>query len=263
MEPIYSKSNCVPAYQLLWSLALFPTNRISISDDLQSKLNEALDADGIRILESKVTVNGTLLQLLSTQPQVKPSTIVQRTKGRLQHLLRSEAPINWRRNFRLTTVGSANVEAVENYVETQLDHHKMGAKFSQASLTDFVYKDDDVDLAAPIFSTHGQYFLGMHLVLVHADRWNCANPKFVEKTRIGILGIEKKNVCKISRLSILADHLHATIQFHFDLPPEELAFACMNNVAFCHDNLHMWMNSYYVGTIGSYDLNAIRIADQS
>ena len=228
------------------------------SQTWQTELDSALDADGIRILESNRSSKGALLLLLTSQPQVKPLTIVQRVKGRLQHLLRSKSPVKWHRNFRLTTLGDANIATVENYVATQLQHHKMASEFSQQNLADFAWEDPQVKLAEPIFSSHGQYVLGLHLVLVHSERWNCASRSFLEKSQRGILTTAKKYACSVSRLSILGDHLHATIRFHYDLAPGELAIACMNNVAYYHEMLRLWTDSYYVGTIGSYDMNAVR-----
>ena len=258
MDPIYTLSSCEPAYQLRWSLALFPITLIPPSHSWQTELNVALATDGIRILDSNRSAKDAILLLLSTQPHVKPLTIVQRVKGRLQHLFRSQSPVAWRRNFRLTTVGDANITTVENYVAKQLAHHKMAAELSQQKLADAAWEDSQVKLAEPIYSSHGQYVLGLHLVLVHAERWNCASPSFLKKTRDGILATAKKYGCRVSRLSILADHVHATFQFHYDWAPGEIAIACMNNVAYCHDMLPLWTNSFYVGTIGSYDMNAVR-----
>ena len=243
---------------LRWSLALFPTSSVPPSQIWQTELDAALDADGIRILEATVSSKGALLLLLSTQPQVKPKTIVQRVKGRMQHLLRTQSPVSWHRNFRLTTLGDANIATVQNYVATQLQHHKMASEFSQQNLEDFAWSDPQVKLAEPIFSSHGQYVLGLHLVLVHSERWSCARPSFLEKTQREILATVKKNACSVSRLSILGDHLHATLRFHYELAPGDIAIDCMNNVAYCHEMLRLWTDSYYVGTIGSYDMNAVR-----
>lgn len=258
MDPIYTLSFCEPAYQLRWSLALFPNTPVPPSHSWQTELNVALATDGIRVLDSNRSAKDAILLLLSTQPHVKPLTIVQRVKGRLQHQLRSQSPVAFRRNFRLTTVGDANITTVENYVAKQLAHHKMAAELSQQKLADAAWEDSQVKLAEPIYSSHGQYVLGLHLVLVHAERWNCASASFLKRTQDGILATAKKYGCGVSRLSILADHLHATLKFHYDLAPGEIAIACMNNIAHCHDMLPLWTNSFYVGTIGSYDMNAVR-----
>ncbi|TWU04322.1 hypothetical protein Pla52n_23620 [Stieleria varia] len=44
----------------------------------------------------------------------------------------------------------------------------------------------------------------------------------------------------------------------YESSPEQIALSYMNNVAFRHGMLHLWMNSFYVGTIGRYDMDAVR-----
>ena len=77
MDPIYTLSSCEPAYQLRWSLALFPNSQIPPSQSWLSELDTALNADGIRILESNRSAKDALLLLLTTQPHVTPITVVQ------------------------------------------------------------------------------------------------------------------------------------------------------------------------------------------
>ncbi len=125
--------------------------------------------------------------------------------------------------------------------------------------------DDSLDITQPISNNHGRYVLGLHLVLVHTERWRIANAAFVQTSKEAFLASAKKYGLGISRLSILADHLHAAIRFTYDQSPEQIALSFMNNIAYCHGMLKMWMDSFYVGTIGPYDMNAIRriVADQS
>lgn len=258
MEPIYTLSSCKSAYQLRWSLALFPTTPVPPSHEWLLLLNEALESDGIRVLEASQSSHDALLLLLSTQPHIVPTVIVQRVKGRLQYLLRTQHHLTWRRNFRLTSVGDAKLQTVENYVATQLNHHIMGSELSQQRLADFAWEDKRVDLATPIHSSHGQYVLCLHYVFVHSERWSCATPAFLENTRQGIHATMRKYSCCMSRLSILSDHLHMTLRLSYDLSPGELAVSCMNNVAYFHGMLRLFKSGFYAGTIGAYDMNAVR-----
>ncbi len=195
--------------------------------------------------------------LLSTTPPLKPAFIVQRTKGRLQHLL-SNRNVTWRRNFRLTTLGDANSSAVEDYVEQQLGHHNLASEQSQQELESVSWCDPSVKIEEPMYSSHAQYILGLHVVLVHEGRWRTVEPAFLKITQSGILKTAAKYDCCVSRIGILADHIHTTIRFHYELAPVQLALSLMNNLAYLHGMRRLWPDSYYVGTIGPYNMNAVR-----
>lgn len=256
MDPYYSAAHCTPAYQLRWSLALFPNSPVPAVQSWLPTLGSSLEVDDIRVLQASVSPKGALLLLLSTQPLAKPDFIVQRTKGRLQHLLRQQN-ITWRRNFRLTTLGGVKIETVEKYVEQQLQHHKLASEKSQQNLAELSWSDPEVKIEEPIYSSHAQYILGLHVVLVHTQRWSTAETGFLQATQQTILKTAAEQNCQVSRIGILADHIHATIRFQYKLAPGELALALMNAVAQRH-RMRLWSDSYYVGTIGPYDMDAVR-----
>jgi hypothetical protein len=85
--PIYTPDNCDdPAYQLDWSYSAFWRTRppdLSWLDELK-RLNEP---DHIRILQHQFREPDVSQFLISTRPEVAPLLVVQRVKGRLQHLL--------------------------------------------------------------------------------------------------------------------------------------------------------------------------------
>ncbi len=257
-EPLYTIENCAPAYQLRWSLALFSSLPLPPFDQWLDDLKAVTERDSVRILEYHVLPNGTNLFLLSTQTSVTPPAIVKPIKGRLQTILRPVATIDFRCNFRLTSVGEATVSVVENYVAQQLEHHRLASHSSQQLLQRFSLAFDDVDLTEPLNSSHGQYVLALHIVLVHAARWRIAEPAFLEKTRDAILAAAAKKQHRILRLSLLPDHVHFTLKIRYEVSPAEVALSYMNNIAFRHGMLNLWMPSYYVGTIGPYDMNAVR-----
>jgi len=256
--PLYNLDNCDAAYQLRWSLALFLLSPLPPSNQWLDDLKAATERDSVRILEYHSLPNGTVQFLLSTQPTVAPPAIVKSIKGRLQTILRPVATTSFRRNFRLTSVGEASVNVVENYVAQQLEHHPLVSHRSQQWLQSFSLTFNDVDLTEPLNSSHGQYVLAVHIVLVHAARWRIAEPAFLEKTRDAILAAAAKKHHRVSRLSLLPDHVHFTLKIRYEVSPAEVALSYMNNVAFRHGMLNLWMPSYYAGTIGPYDMNAIR-----
>ncbi len=226
--------------------------------DWISELSTHCEPDGIRLLEASVSNSGTLFLLLSTQPLIKPSYLVQRVKGRLKYLLRDRGGIQWRRNFRLSTVGDANAETVDRYIANQLEHHKMASTAGHSILADAAWRDPNVDVSKPITSSHGQYILGLHGVLVHTERWRNTSPSFVDRTRNATLLALQESGCQVSRIAMLADHLHIIVRFHYDVSPVEVVLLSMNRVRESHDGLRIWMDGFYVGSVGPYDMNAVR-----
>src|SRR4030095_9202270 len=183
MKPLYNSATCKAAYQLRWSLALFSVAELPSVETWVDALSEAVERDGVRLLESRLHSPGVLLFLLSTQPPVKPPQIVKSVKGRLQHLLRASAPRAFRRNFSLSSVGDARREAIESYVGSQLGHHGMVDSRVQARFKDFQFAFPAVDLSAEQFSSHGRYVYNLHVVLVHDARWREIREDYLATTR--------------------------------------------------------------------------------
>jgi REP element-mobilizing transposase RayT len=256
-QPLYIPGSCNAAYQLRWSLALFPSQRMPPCDEWLEPLRLATERDDVRILEYHELTNSVVF-LLSTVPATKPPAIVKSVKGRLTHALRDICTIDFRRNFRLTAVGDAKSAEVENYVARQLDHHRLASHVNQDVMREFTIRFDDVDLRSPVNSSHGQYVLALHVVLVHAARWRTAERAFLLRTQNAILTTARKKMHRISRLSLLPDHLHFTLKFTYEMSPQDVVLPYMKNIAFLHGMSPVLMESYYAGTIGPYDMNAVR-----
>ncbi len=254
----YDPQRLSVAYQLRWSLSIFPTVPLDPEIDWVEALSQACEPDGIRILEVALSDKNVLSLLISTKPFVVPKTIVQRVKGRLQHLLKQKQIVGWQRNFRLTAVGDANARAVDGYIASQLGHHFMASPVSQRNLEALQWVDPSLDLTKCVNSAHGQYSLGLHVVLVHSERWCNANLDFVELTRNAIRGTLSEWDCPAARISPLADHVHFNLRLHYETSPSDLIVKIMNEVCDAHGGTRIWMEGYYVGTVGCYDMAAVR-----
>src|SRR4051812_19667672 len=134
MEPLYTPTSCKAAYELRWSLALFATQELPPPSGWIAPLQEAVEADGVRILEHHQRSERVWQFLLSTKPHATPPAIVKSVKGRLQHLVQSTHPKAFRRNFSLASVGGSRRDVVESYVASQLDHHQMAEEEIQQRL---------------------------------------------------------------------------------------------------------------------------------
>ncbi len=258
MEPIYNASNCKPAYELRWSLAIFAKTVLPSPSEWLNELRSVVERDGVRILEHSAASPPAHQFLLSTKPHVAPPAIVKSVKGRLQHLIRATHGDAFRRNFSLTSIGSASRDAVEAYVADQLGHHRMADSRVLERLARFQLTFDEVDLSQPIFSSHGHYHYNLHLVLVHDRRWCEVREQWLEATRDMAIKVAKKKGHRLSRLALLADHLHLTLGVHYAESPGDVALCYLNNLAYAHGMQAVYQFGYYVGTFGEYDMGAVR-----
>jgi REP element-mobilizing transposase RayT len=256
-QPIYTNENTKPAYQLRWSLALFTRQAIPPADEWLEPLKAVLEQDEIRVLEHCQQSDKRFF-LLSTLPTLAPAQIVKLVKGRLQYLIRDRIPKAFHRHFRLTSIGDANREAIERYVSDQLGHHRMADARVNELLKDFQFAFPDVDLGLIQRSSHGQYLYNLHLVLIHADRWREIRRERLQVSCEMIIRCARAKNHHLSRLAVLTDHFHLTLGVPYDVSPGDVALGYMNNVAFAHGMIDLFMPSYYVGTFGQYDMNAVR-----
>ncbi|MBI1900743.1 MAG: hypothetical protein HYS13_06490 [Planctomycetia bacterium] len=258
LQPIYTTSNCRPAYQLRWSLALFAAADIPPPDAWLAPLRIAVETDGVRILEFHFQPPNVQRFLVSTLPPVAPPEIVKSVKGRLQHEISADVPKAFQRNFSLTSLGDAKREAVEAYVADQLGHHRMADDRVQERLQGFQLSFAEVDLSRPQLSAHGRYIYNLHLVLVNESRSTDIALHRLAASRDMFTAATCKKGHRVSRLSLFADHLHATIGCSFTESPEQVALGYLNNLAYAHGMTPVFSYGYYVGTFGEYDMGAVR-----
>ncbi len=256
--PIYTATSCKPAYQLRWSLSIFPQTLLPPINKWLNDLQASTIRDQVHTLDARILNDNVAQFLLSTEPSASPPDIVKSVKGRLQTILRPELKVAYRRNFRLTSVGDARIEVVENYVAAQLAHHRNSFTTATTKFESIQYEDKSVDLSTPINSAHGQYLLALHIVLVHAERFRIGELKTLGLTKESILRQAAEYQHRISRLAILPDHVHFTLGVGYDQSAVEIVLSYMNQVAAAHGGLRLWMDSFYVGSIGPYDMGAVR-----
>lgn len=273
VEAIYLADSTVAAWQLDWSLTVFWRSP-PMTDDWLDDLRGALEPDGIRLLEHRFSQLDRSLFWLSTLPDVKPVELVQRVKGRLQYLVRSRWPQALRRNYDLHSIGSTRRDKTEQYVASQLSHHFPDDPDQRAALFDLQIVNPEVDLAQPRFTAHARYRCNLHLVFVHENRSQqmaSLSPRhparrggprasalpFHEQVRAMIRRAAFAKGHLLSRLGLLPDHLHLVLGFSPEESPQEVALSYMNNIAYVYDMTSVLKPSYFVGTIGEYDLGAL------
>ena len=140
----------------------------------------------------------------------------------------------------------------------QLGHHRMADERVDRMLAEFQIAFQDVNLSQPQRSAHGEYLYHLHIVLVHAERWNEVRRDRLQTTSDMIVRCARVKGHSLSRLAVLADHIHLTLGMPYEIAPGDAALSYMNNIAFAHGMMRLFSSSYYVGTFGEYDMNAVR-----
>jgi REP element-mobilizing transposase RayT len=194
---------------------------------------------------------------VTSKPPVSPSEIIRSVKGRLQYLVRDRAPKAFQRNYCIRSVGAATRSTVEDYVANQLGHHQMADPRVQERLARFQKTYPEVDLGKPSFSSHGEYWYALHVVFVNDDRWPEVREEVLGSLSDMIERAAAKHGHRLSRASLLADHLHLTVGCPIDQSPQDIALGYVNNCAYVCGLKPVFRFGYYVGTIGEYDRGAV------
>jgi REP element-mobilizing transposase RayT len=99
-------------------------------------------------------------------------------------------------------------------------------------LRQFTVADPSVDLAVATQTNSGRYWYNLHLVLVVEQRHRIGDAEVLGTIRDWSFKIAAKKGYGISRLSVMPDHLHASLRGNIAHSPEEVALAFLNNLAY-------------------------------
>jgi REP element-mobilizing transposase RayT len=258
LAPLYTAANCRLAYQLNWSLSIFGRADVPPAGGWLSELKNAVEPDGVRILEHRTLQPHVLQFFVSSQPEASPADVIRSIKGRLQYLIRSQLPRAFRRNYRIESVGSANLETIGKYVGGQLNHHPMADPRVRERLARLQFYDPSVDLEEVRYSSAGQFVFNLHMVLEIADGWHEVREELLSAMRDMVVRASQARGYRLSRIGLLSNHLHLTIGCDIADSPLRVGLGFLNNLAFVNDMKRIFKSSFYVGTVGNYDRQAIR-----
>lgn len=255
-EPIYTAENCKAAYKLNWSLSVFWNASPPEAVTWLEALRQATETDGVRILEHRIIKGHVSQFLLSTRPETAPAGLARSVKGRLQYLVKQALPKAFRRNYGLRSVGDAGAGVVDEYVRRQTAHHPLADPRVQRTFD--ALRIDGVDLTTARVGGHAQFLHNLHLVLVHHNRDRELRRATLDRRRERVLAIAAKKRHLIGRGQLLADHVHLTLGCALTESPLQVALSYMNNLAYSEGMKPLFEFSFYVGTFGEYDLDAVR-----
>jgi REP element-mobilizing transposase RayT len=256
--PLYTASNCKPAYRLYWSLTVFWKQPGLDADSWLPTLKDTVEPDGVRILGHRFKAPEVSQFLLSTKPHVAPPEAIRSIKGRLQYVVRRQRPRAFHRNYALHSVGAVLRAVVENYIRSQLDHHPLADERAEALLRSYQIQSSGAELSRPRPSSHGQFAHNLHLVFVHQGRWREIREEVLGTLQAMVLRASRTKGHLLGNVGILPDHVHLELGCRLEDSPMEVALSYLNNLAYAQEMKPVYQYGFYVGTFGEYDLGAIR-----
>ncbi len=201
-----------------------------------------------------------MVQLLfSTKPHVSPQFLAARAKGRLDHAGRKAGlSLSFSRKLAVRSVGDDTRRDVEAYIEKQVARERFADSRFETRLAQFTVHDSTVDLSQPTESVSGRYWYNLHLVLVAEGRTAIPDLQFLERLCDATQKVAVKKEHRLSRFSVMPDHLHAALRPLPDESPIDVVFGYQNNLAHMLKMGRIWMDSFYVGTFSEYAMHAVR-----
>jgi REP element-mobilizing transposase RayT len=258
MDPIYTPKNTASAFQLNWSVSLFGKADFPPPVQWLDQLRADTEQDGVRILEARLARPHVGQFFVSARPDLPPSEIVRSVKGRWQYLIRNQYPSAFRRNYFIGSVGDANCRALDHYIAGQTAKHPMVDAAVQKRLQSLQFHDPAINLEQVRTSSHGCFVYNLQVVVENLDGLNDIRESVLIDSRAIIIRTAAKKKWRLSRIGILSNHYHVLLGAYVTASPESIALAIMNNLAYVQGMKAVLRFSYYVGTFGPYDRNAIR-----
>ena len=134
----------------------------------------------------------------------------------------------------------------------------MAAERMNDVFSELAFEDPTVDLSQKQATKQGVYWHNLHIVLVHTERWRDANEERLKRAMAMTKGVAKKNAWRLSRCSILADHLHMAIGCSISDRPIDVALSFLNNLAYVYEMTAVFKNGAFIGTFGEYDQRSVQ-----
>jgi REP element-mobilizing transposase RayT len=260
MFDCYRADTSTAAYSLRWSWTGWPSlgPMPVFTDDDWRFLADAWEQDGIRLLERNCQ-SDYCQATVSTKPSADPSFIVARIKGRIDHRFRSQkSPFKFSRKVSLRAIGNNTTDAVQDYIGRQVDSAEFCSSEFARDLKQFTRVWEDLDLHEPLEVSSGRYWYLIHLVLVVDGRHRIRDLCFLGELFEACQAIALDRGYRLGGISVMPDHLHMCLRGAVADSPEGIAIRFMNETCQRLGVVGLWRPSYYVGTTGAYNMNAVR-----
>jgi REP element-mobilizing transposase RayT len=148
---------------------------------------------------------------------------------------------------------------LQGYVARQVQHHPMADPRIIERFTDLQFHNPQILLDELRASGHARSLYNLHLVFETADHLHDVSEEWLRTNRSKFTAICGRKGWRLSRLAQVSNHMHALVGCDIAESPCAVALSLLNNLAYAHGMKPVFEYSFYVGTFGNYDHNAIRM----
>lgn len=216
-------------------------------------LSAAWKSDGLE-LQSRAWTPQQIQMTFRVEPQVAPTLLAARAKGRLQHALRQAGtPCGFSRKMAVRSLGDNVSGTVEGYLRQQAVRAELVDERYRATLKAAGFEDAAIDLSEPTETNSGRYWNNLHWVAVTADRFRIGKEDFLDKVRAGVFAWAEETGSRLKAFAPMPDHVHVAARGQPERSPLELAetlWRSFNRAAGCC----LMSDKVYAGTFSEYGL---------
>jgi putative transposase len=255
------------AYQLHYHLC-FRTHRRRphITEQLFTQTVKSIcSTHDYHLLKTKLALPNAQL-LLSLRPNNRISDVLKKLKGESSTLLCRESGIAaplWARGYLARSTGRAKASAVQQYLETQAEHHGYAHRFLPPV---FRYR---AAIPKMLAVAHASFDLKHHLVLGTKFRRGIFDSKLGEALVKYWLRVASKHRFAVDQATVVPDHSHLIVRVTPKMSIEECALLLMNNGQYFVGKHYperliqarldqLWQPSAYAGTCGELSTRLLK-----
>jgi putative transposase len=226
---------------------------------------------GIHVLELSATETDVRM-LCSLVPAETVAVCASKTKGRISKWLREQLGLrgperHLGRGYFASTTGQSTAATVDQYLESQGEHHGYSARPLPPVLVQcYAFTSNDQKRLA---SKHAVTNLQFHLVLATWNRKGVFGPRAAEAVAESWRQLQTRLKIALVKVSFVPDHVHLALKMHPSMAPAEVVTTLMNSAQelvwrdFDHLAIQagaerLWQPSAYFGSYG--DLESAKIA---
>ena len=241
--PIYTRENCLFAYQLHWELVI--SWRFKVSDSRwYENLRKRILSTGIQISNHRFLQPGTSRFLVSTCPNLAPLALVDNVQELLQDIVRVELPHALHNTFRLRSLGILSRATLEELVDSNIPHDETGHEKPLTQVS------QPIDLSRPQTCKRGSYSYNLQIVM-ESEPSVIPEPKSFQKMAYDkILHISQANNIALSCAAIQPDHFDLVLGCPIELTPADVALKFMNTLAESSFGKPIFRFSVFISTFG-------------
>ena len=255
----YCASGIDAAYslRLAWFGWLSSGADASWPEGLSQRIAPLWKRDGMRLVKATRSRDSIAI-VFSINPNVAPTLVAQRAKGRLSYQLRQEGVSHsFSRKLAVRSLGENTSSEVANYIASQVDNESFLDVALANSSKRFQKHWESTDLSQAFEAASGRYWYDLHLVLVTSERNRISTESMLQNIFERTVSLHGRDGFFLANTQLMPDHLHVLLRAPIDVSPGSVAELLQNETADAA-GIRLWRDTFYVGTTGQYNMRLVR-----